>query len=406
MKFCQLTTRKVASLKAAGKPGYYADGSGVYLQISRYGTSSWVFRYALNGRTRDMGMGSAEIITLKGARQMAREFRLQLINGDDPLALRNAKKDARRAEEAKRKTFRECADAYIAAHSTEWRSAKHVQQWRSTIETYAFPTLGNLPVDAIQLPHILKVLEPIWRDKNETASRLRGRIERILSWATVRGYRRGDNPAKWKHHLDELLPKKGAQKKHLAALPLEEIADFMSELRAKTGTVARALEFTILTACRTGEVLGARWDEIDLKEAVWVIPADRMKSNRQHRVPLSDRAVKILPGMMRENDYVFPGARKPTMSSTAMLELVWEMRGHGLTVHGFRSSFSDWARDHTSFSRDVVDMALAHSVKDKSEAAYRRLDALDKRRRLIEQWSRFLLAPAITADVTPLRRGA
>jgi integrase len=408
VKFCQLTSRKVKALQAKKKPGYYADGSGVYLQISRYGTSSWVFRYTLDGRVRDMGMGSAEIITLRGAREMAREFRQQLISGEDPLALRNAKKEARRAEEAKRKTFIECADAYIAAHSGEWRSSKHVAQWRSSLEMYAYPVLGKLPVDAIELPHILNVLEPIWREKRETASRLRGRIERILAWATVRRYRKGDNPAKWEHHLDELLPKipKDAQKKHHAALPLGELGGFMAELRARTGTVTRALEFTILTASRSGEVRGARWDEVDLKEAVWVIPADRMKSNRAHRVPLSDRAVKILRDMHRENEYVFPGARGPRMSTTAMLELTWEVGGKDLTVHGFRSCFSDWCRDQTSFSRDVVEMALAHTIKDKSEAAYRRLDALDKRRRLMEQWSRFLMAPRVTAKVTPLRGGA
>jgi len=407
MKFCQLTSRKVAAIKAAKKPGYYADGSGVYLQISRYGTASWVFRYTLDGKVHDMGLGSAEIITLAGARQTARELRQQLIAGDDPLALRNAKHAARRAEAAKRKTFIECANAYITAHSSGWRSAKHVQQWRTSLETYAFPIIGKLPVDAIELPHILNVLEPIWQEKRETASRLRGRMERILAWATVRKYRQGDNPAKWEHHLDELLPKGREAQKHHAALPLGELADFMSELRAKTGTVARALEFTILTAARTGEVLGAKWGEIDLKEGVWLVPAERAKSNRPHRVPLSNRAITILHGMHRENEYVFPGARRPRMSSTAMLELVWELRGgRGLTVHGFRSCFSDWARDHTSFSRDVVEMALAHSIKDKSEAAYRRLDALDKRRRLMEQWSRFLMAPAVTADVTPLRRGA
>jgi integrase len=406
LKFCQLTSRKVAALKASKKPGYYADGSGVYLQISRYGTASWVFRYTLDGKVRDMGLGSAEVVSLAGARQAAREFRQQLINGDDPLALRNAKHAARRAEAAKRKTFIECADAYIAAHSSEWRSIKHIQQWRSSLEAYAFPILGKLPIDAIELPHILNVLEPIWRDKNETATRLRGRIERILAWATVRKYRQGDNPAKWEHHLDELLPRGRAAPKHHAALPLGELADFMSELRGKTGTVARALEFTILTASRTNEVRGAKWEEVDFKEAVWTVPADRAKSHRPHRVPLSDRAVEILRDMNRRGEFIFLGARGPRMSSTAMLELAWEMRGRGITVHGFRSCFSDWARDHTSFSRDVVEMALAHTVKDKSEAAYRRLDALDKRRRLMDQWARFLAAPFVSAGVTPLRKGA
>lgn len=403
MKFCQLTTRKIAAIKKAGRSGYFADGSGLYLQISRYGTSSWIFRYTLDGRVRDMGLGSAEIISLAGARQAARELRQQLIAGDDPLALRNAKHAARRAEAAKRKTFIECAGAYVDAHRSEWRSTKNAQQWQSSLEMYAFPHIGSLMVDQIELPHILSVLEPIWREKTETATRLRARIERILAWATVRKYRQGDNPARWQGHLSEMLPKVvGRKKQHYAALSLEDLPGFMSELRAKPRTVARALEFTILAAARSGEVRGARWDEVE--EAVWTVPADRAKSNRPHRVPLSDRAVEILRAMHRENQFVFPGAKGPRMSSTAMIELLWEMRGKGVTVHGFRSCFSDWARDHTSFSRDVVEMALAHTVKDKSEAAYRRLDALDKRRRLMEQWSRFLMAPAITADVTPLRR--
>jgi integrase len=404
MAYNRLTDRRIA---AAKERGYYADGGNLYLQVSKYGTKSWVFRYAVVGKTRDMGLGGFPQITLKLARELAREQREHLLRGDDPIDVRQGKRDRLRAAAAKRKTFAECADDYISAHADAWRNDKHRKQWKVTLETYAFPVMGKLPVDAIDLPHILRVLEPIWREKPETASRLRGRIERILSWATVRKYRKGENPARWSGHLSEMLPAKTKVRKpkHHAALPFAEMSDFMAVLRRTDGISARALEFTILTAARTGEVITSRWDEIDFDEAVWSVPAARMKSNRPHRVPLSKRAIELLRAMPRDSSgYIFPGsiAGKP-ISNTAMLKLLTDMRS-GLTVHGFRSAFSDWARERTAYPRDVIEMCLAHTIKDKSEAAYRRGDALEKRRRLMESWSQYCDSPATGATVTTLRR--
>ena len=402
MAYNRLTDRRIA---AAKERGYYADGGNLYLQVSKYGTKNWVFRFAVAGKTRDMGLGGFPQITLKLARELAREQREHLLRGDDPIEVRRAKRDRVRVATANRKTFAECADDYIAAHADTWRNDKHRNQWRVTLKTYAFPVMGKLPVEAIDLPHILKVLEPIWREKPETASRLRGRIERILSWATVRKYRRGENPVRWDGHLSEMLPAKTKVRKagHHAALPFAEMSDFMAVLRRTDGISARALEFTILTAARTGEVIISRWDEIDFDEAVWSVPAARMKSHRPHRVPLSKRVIELLRAMPRDSSgYIFPGSieGKP-ISNTAMLKLLVDMRS-GLTVHGFRSAFSDWARERTAYPRDVIEMCLAHIIKDKSEAAYRRGDALEKRRRLMEEWARYCAAPAVTGEVVRL----
>jgi integrase len=385
----QLTVRTIAAAKT---PGYYGDGGGLYLQVSKYETRNWVFRFTMAGKSREMGLGALDTFSLKEARGRAREFRQQVADGVDPIEARKARRDAARAKEASRVTFEACAEKYIAAHQSEWRDKKHLEQWQSSLATYAFPVLGKMPVDTIDLPHVLRVLEPIWTTKAVTAKRLRGRIERVLAWATVRKYRKGENPARWGGHLEEMLHAKPHEAKHLAALPFTEMSAFMAWLDKQDRIAARALEFCILTAARTGEVTHARWDEID--GAVWTVPAERMKGNRQHRVPLSRRAVALLEKLPREaGGYIFLGPKKGTpLHDTAMLELLHERSD--ATVHGFRSSFRDWAGDRTHYPRDVIEGALAHKLKDRTEEAYRRSDAIEKRARLMEEWGRYCSQPA------------
>jgi integrase len=393
MKSNQLTTRKVATAKAAGH--YYGDGGGLYLQVSAYGTRSWVYRYTIAGARREMGLGSLDTFTLKEARERARECR-QLVNkGIDPIDDRRAKRDVRRAEAAKRLTFKDAAEKYIAAHASEWRSQVHLVQWRSSLKTYAYPVLGQMPVDAIALPHVIKVLEPIWQTKTETASRLRARIERVLAWATVSKFRTGDNPATWRGNLKEALaaPSKIKKIRHHPALPYVEIPAFMEELRASDGVAARALEFTILTAARTSEITGATWDEIDLARKVWTVPAGRIKGGKEHRVPLSGRCVDILESLPRTGDLMFPGLIRKSMS-VALRSL-----RDGLTVHGFRSSFRDWAAERTAYPQEVIEQALAHKLEDAAEAAYARWDMLKKHARLMQDWSGYCSSPVVEGPV-------
>jgi integrase len=406
VKSSQLTARKIATAK---KPGYYGDGGGLYLQVSKYGTKSWVFRFMINRHNRDMGLGSLETFSLKEVRERARECRKLVADGLDPIKARQAKRDEAAAKEAARVTFEQAATRYISAHSSSWKNEKHRAQWASTLEAYAYPVMGKLSVDAIELPHVLKVLEPIWTEKPETANRVRGRIERVLAWATVRKYRKGDNPARWTGHLDEMLPSKQKLRrtKHHAALPFAELPAFMAELRARNFISARALEFTILTAARTSEAIKAKWKEIDLKTGVWTLPGERMKSGKEHEVPLSKRAIAILESLPREdlNGFVFIGAKSGAcLSNLAMLEMLRGMRGYGLTVHGFRSTFRDWAGDRTNYARDVIEHALAHRIKDKAEASYRRASALEKRRRLMEEWARYCAAPVIAGELLEIGR--
>jgi integrase len=315
----------------------------------------------------------------------------------------------RRSGLKRRLTFKACAEKYIKAHRTGWKNATHARQWPATLAKYAYPIIGNLPVSAIDIGLVMKCLEPIWQERPETASRLRGRIESVLDWATVRGFRQGDNPARWRGHLAKLLPArtKVRKVKHHAALPYKEAPEFMAELRAEEDISARALEFTILTVARTGEVIGARWSdgEYDLDQRVWNVPAERMKAGVAHTVPLSDRAVELLKALPRikGNDYVFPGAHpgKP-LSNMAMLEKIRGLRP-GLTVHGFRSTFRDWAGDRTNYARDVIEAALAHTIKNDAEAAYRRSTAVEKRRRLMADWARYCEPKSKAAGVTPIR---
>jgi integrase len=306
-------------------------------------------------------------------------------------------------------TFRECAEGYVAAHRSGWRSAQHAKQWTASLEDYVYPKFGSLPVQAIDLGLVLKAIEPIWKTRTETASRVRGRIESVLDWATVRGYRSGDNPARWRGHLESLLPGRSKVRRveHHAALPYPEIGAFMAELRQQQGVAARALEFAILAAARTGEVIGAKWEEINLADRLWTIPAERMKAGREHRVPLSDAAMAVIERMRGNgSEYVFPGRRRHPLSGAAMLMLLRRMGRGDLTVHGFRSSFRDWAAERTAFPAEIAEMALAHAVGSAVEQAYRRSDMFQKRRLLAEQWATFCNSPATSGEVVPIRAGA
>ncbi|MFN4163567.1 MAG: tyrosine-type recombinase/integrase [Ferrovibrio sp.] len=398
-----LNRLKALHLSKMTTPGMYPDGGGLYLQVSKSGTQSWVYRYGLNGRNREMGLGPLSVISLAEARALAVECRKLRQAGTDPI---DARKDTRKAQQREAKTFQVCAETYIETHAAGWRNAKHADQWRNTFSTYVWKQMGATAIDKVTTDDVLKVLEPIWKEKTETASRLRGRIEAVLDWATARGYRSGNNPARWRGHLDNLLPPPSRVKKvaHHPALPYGDVATFIASLAAHRGTAADALEFTILTACRTSEVAQATWTEVNLGEKVWIIPAHRMKSGREHRVPLSARAVDLLKRLKADaqtrdkiSEYVFPSANlKKPMSNMAMLKLLDRMDRGDITVHGFRSTFRDWAAECTNASREVAEMALAHVVKDKVEAAYRRGDLFEKRRILLEEWSSFCSAATET----------
>jgi integrase len=387
------------------KPGLYSDGGGLYLQVSRDGVRSWIFRFkTAAGRERYFGLGPLHTVSLKQARQRAVVCRQQRLDGIDPIEHRKAARNAAAVAAAKSMTFRQCAEAYIAAHQSDWSSAKHAKQWTSTLETYAYPIIGDLSAHSIGLDLIIKVLEPIWQAKATTASRLRGRIESVLDWATVRGFRSGENPARWKGHLETLFSKKSASR-HFAALPYPEIAPFMTELRAVAGVAARALELAILTVKRTDEVIGARWSEIDLEGRLWVIPAERMKTRREHRLPLSEPAVAILAQLweLRENDFVFPGIRPGQPIGDAAMRRILAQMGRGdLTAHGFRSTFTDWCTEQTNAATETREVALAHAVSNKVEAAYRRGDLFEKRRQLAEAWARYCYSEK-DANVVALR---
>ncbi|WP_227814330.1 tyrosine-type recombinase/integrase [Nitrogeniibacter aestuarii] len=374
-------------------PGMHGDGAGLWLKVTDGGSSSWILRYTFDGRERWMGLGPYPDVGLAEARERASDNRSKVRQGIDPLDERHANDAERRATRAKAVTFDWCASKYIEAHAPSWSNPKHIDQWRNTIATYASPTIGALDVSRIDTGHITKVLEPIWTEKAETASRLRGRLESILDWAAVRKYRKGDNPARWKGHLDTLLAKQSRTKriKHHPALPWPEVGHFMTALRKQPGVASKALELTILTAARSGEIRGAIWSEFDLNSAMWIVPAERMKAGKEHRVPLSEEAVKLLKALDRKDDgdLVFPGARagRPLsdMSLTAVLR---RMERHGITVHGFRSTFRDWAAETTNYPREMAEMALAHTVSDKVEAAYRRGDMLEKRRHMMQAWAK------------------
>lgn len=334
--------------------GLYNDGDGLYLRVTEQGTKSWMFRYRIDGKLRDHGLGSLKTLTLADAREAAKECRKMRLAGLDPIKEKEKLRAAVRLEAARAISFQDCADAYIKAHKASWKNEKHQAQWGSTLKTYAYPVFGDLSVADVDVTLVMKALEPIWTEKSETAARLRGRIERVLDWAKVSGYREGENPARWRGNLSHLLPARSKVKRveHHKALPYKELPEFWKELAKHSGTAIQALRFTILTAARTGEVIGATWDEIDLEEKVWTIPAERMKAGSEHRVPLTPAVVTILNAMKKEkrNNYVFPGLKKnKPLSNMSLLKVLKDMERGGLTVHGFRSTFRDWAAETTNF---------------------------------------------------------
>lgn len=383
----KLTATSVKHLK---KPGRYNDGGGLYLLVLPTGNASWVFRWRdrLTGKHRDKGLGPTWRVTLQQARAKAKDCRDKIDSGLDPIGEVRARRAAKRRELAEVISFKLAAERYIEAHAPGWKNPKHSDQWTNTLTAYAFPKIGALPVSEIETPHVMDVLSAIWKTKTETASRLRGRIERVLGWATTSGYRTGDNPARWRGHLDNLLPKPTAvaKVKHHAALPYQDAAAFLVDLRKEPGEAARALEFAILTAARSGEVRGATWAEIDLGAKLWIVPADRMKASKEHRVPLTDAALALFKNRKRTNGPIFPGAKGKPLSDMAFSALLRRMKRE-VTAHGFRSTFRDWAGELSQFPREVIEHALAHQLKDKAEAAYARGDLLAKRRLLMEAWA-------------------
>ena len=371
------------NVKRATERGYYHDGGGLYLAVDQAGNRSWIFRYGRQGM-RHHGLGPLHTVTLAEAREKAKACRQLLIEGRDPIEEKRARKAAIAAEAARAITFRAAAETYINDHHAAWKNPKNRQQWQNTLAAYAHPVIGKLPVAEIDTGLVMRVLEPIWREKTETAARVRMRIERILDWAAVHGYREGENPARWKGHLEHILPAQGkiAPVEHHDALPHAEVPAFIAELQGRNGS-AGAFEFLILTAARTGEVLGATWDEFDCETRIWTIPAVRMKAAREHRVPLADRAIEILKDQPHTGKQPFP------YSNMAFLQTLKRMDRDGVTAHGFRSSFRDWAAETHEASRDVAEMALAHAIADKTEAAYRRGDLFAKRRKLMDDWAAF-----------------
>jgi integrase len=400
----RLTALKVARAKV---PGMYADGGSLYLRVAPGGSRQWIFRYVTNGRLRDMSLGPAHTLTLAEARERATEARKLRLDDIDPLEHRRARRAALRAADARTITFRECCEAYLRSHDASWTSARHRAQWRSTL-AQLYPILGNLPVQAIDTPLVLRAIKPIWEKTPVTASRLRGRLEAVLGWATVHHYRSGDNPAKRGGLLEHALPAPGkvAKVEHHSALKYDGIAEFISKLRSDASITARALEFIALTAARSGEAVGATWDEIDFDKKEWTVPASRMKADREHRVPLSSAALAVLKQMkaIRQSPYVFPGAKagQPVKGGT-----VWWLANQiaGVSVHGLRSSFRDWASERTSFQREVCEMALAHAIPSAVEKAYRRGDLFEKRRKLMDAWAEFCAKPAASGDVVAIGRG-
>jgi integrase len=401
----RLTARTVAT---ATKSGLYADGGGLYLRIGRSGAKSWCLRYMLGGKAREMGLGGLSKIGLADARKKAAAQRLLLVDRVDPLDRREVENSAKKVEAARSMTFAQCAKAYIDSHTAGWRNAKHAQQWTNTLASYVYPEFGSAPVGDVDVAMVMKVLEPLWTTKSETAGRVRGRIEAVLDWAKARGFRDGENPARWRGHLSNLLPARSKVRavKHHAALPYTEIGAFMADLRGREGAAAAALEFLILTAARTAEVIGGRWPEIDFATRLWTVPGVRMKGGREHRVPLTRAAMAVLKRMEgQDKEFLFPGIKAGRgLSNMALLKVLERMGRGDLTAHGFRATFKTWATERTNFPRELVEAALAHVLDDKTEAAYQRGDMLEKRRRLMDAWAEFCAKRAPAGTVVSLRQ--
>jgi integrase len=401
----RLTAMKVQRAKA---PGMYADGGSLYLRIAPGGSKQWVFRYARRGRLRDLGLGPVHTLALAEAREKARDARKLLLEGIDPIDAKHARMAALQAADARAMTFAQCAEGFIRDNERKWTNATHRQQWTMTLTSYAYPVLGALPVQAIDTPLVLKVVKPLWERAPVTAKRLLGRIENVLGWATVHHYRTGDNPARWRGHIEHALPKvERAANGHHVALPYPAAPAFMAKFRPDTSVASSALRFITLTASRLGEAINATWDEIDLTAKVWTVPASRMKAGVEHRVPLSDGAVAVLESMraVRQSAYVFPGRiAGKSIGNHSVWRLAKAASGDkALTVHGLRSSFRDWAAECTNFPREVAEMALAHAIPNAVEAAYRRGDLFEKRRRLMEAWAQFCGKPATGSKVVAIR---
>ena len=390
-------------------PGFHGDGGNLFLLVGKTGGRSWIFRFQKHGRRRDMGLGPIALVSLSDARRRAVECREMLFRGIDPLEQKHGQRAAEAVAAAKATTFEECAQKYLASHRAGWRSRTHARVFEHWMRDHVLPVLGKLSVDAIDTGLVMKAIEPIWTEKPATASRVRGAIEAVLNYATTHGWRTGDNPARWRGHLENLLPERSKVRRveHHAALSYPEIGAFMNELRNRGTVGAAALEFLILTAARTGEALGAKWGEINMAERVWTVPPDRMKSGKEHRVPLSEAAIAIVERMakIRTSDFVFPGQRSghPLSASTALLAVLRRMGRGDLTTHGFRSTFRDWAEDLTSYPAIVAEMSLAHTVGSDVERAYRRTDLFNRRRRLMDDWAQFCAAPGQSGEVVPIR---
>lgn len=399
------------SLAREKKPGYYADGGGLYLQVTAAGSRSWIYRFALAGRRREMGLGPFPDVSLADARVAAATARTVVKAGRDPIAEREAARDGARLAQARKVTFDVAAEQFIADHEATWKNKKHRQQWRNTLATYVSPTIGSLSVAAIDKADITRVLDPIWKTKPETASRVRGRIETILNWATGRGHRDGENPARWRGHLDSVYQARAKVRrvKHHAAIAIDDMPSVYAGLSKANGISYRAVRFTILTAVRAGETTGATWSEFDPEAAVWTIPAERMKMAREHRVPLSREALAIVRELydLRTSERVFPGQRKGRPLSIASLSKSLKVAaGKGLTTHGCRSTFKDWASERSTFPREASEMALAHAIGDKTEAAYRRGELMKKRAAMMQAWAAFVTTPRKAGNVVTLERAA
>ncbi len=391
--------KSARSVETVTKTGYHRCDRGLYLQVSRTGTKSWIFRYKspVTSKQREMGIGSLEVVSLAEARKIAVETRLQLLKGIDPINERKRIKQDNLLKQAKTMTFEEAAEQCIVSKKPEWKNVKHTKQWSNTLKTYAYPVFGKLPISELSTDLVLKALDPIWLSKTETASRIRQRIETVWDWARARNYVEGENPARLRGHLDKLLanPAKVKKVKHHPAVPYKDIYLVIKNLRELIGSTSLALEFMILTATRTGEVRGAKWQEINLNDAVWTIPEDRMKTQREQRVPLSIRAIDILKSLKSNHnpeDFIFMGGKIGRgLSDGAMLVLLKKMKIGPYTPHGFRSTFRDWAAEEAhQFSNETVELALSHTIRNKTEAAYRRGDQLERRRELMNEWNKYI----------------
>jgi len=395
-----LSARDVDALRDVGM---HWISDNLYLQIREQGTRSWLFRYWVGGKPKVIGLGATKDVTLAQARDKAERLRIAVRDGADPAAEKKTAKAARKAEQAGASaasvpTFEECAREYINSHEASWKNDKHRAQWPSTLKMYVYPHIGKTPVNEIGIDDIVKVLKPIWTTKPPTAGNVRGRVDKILGWATAMGYRSGDNPASRDGPLAHLLPPLGKvkrQQKHHAAVPYKEVPAVVADIRKLDSTSANALLFTILTAVRTGETLGATWDEIDLEAKLWTIPPERMKAGAEHKVPLTGEVIALLKSLPRDpagkNPHLFRGPRAKTLSNMAMLQCLRGVRDDGATVHGFRASFSTWAREQTDYSPEIVEASLAHTQSDKVVAAYARTTFLDRRRDLMQEWATFCM---------------